>query len=94
MRPVVYQGPSWSWTSVNSPIGFGSVLWDDDIHGFQSSAMEKSTINGHNDLDMSYSIRPPTPHWEILDVKADLVDDAAPFGAVNHSRSSPSVIVL
>jgi hypothetical protein len=84
-RPAVYQGPSWSWTSVHGAVGFGSVLWDDDVLGQQSHTSAHSKMSGNEDLDICPDLKPPRPCWEIMSVHASLVDDQAPFGAVTEA---------
>jgi hypothetical protein len=81
-RPAVYQGPSWSWTSVNGPVGFGSVLWDDDVLGLESRRSTGPRINAQSGTEMSCNFKLPRPYWEIIKVQADLVNLQAPFGAV------------
>jgi len=84
-RPTVYQGPSWSWTSVNGPVSFGHVLWDTDLLGYRTKAEHDDSMHA-SELHVDGSLeQPPAPHWDILEVTVDLVDDHATCGAVKNA---------
>jgi hypothetical protein len=84
-KPLSYQGPSWSWTSVNGPVGFGSVLWDTDVLGFRADTDSDQWMDDHDALNLTSTLVPPRPRWDILNVRTKLVDNQAPCGAVKES---------
>jgi hypothetical protein len=69
-RPLVYQGPTWSWTGVNGPVSFRCVSGLTNV--IQRPSLEEGSYVQRCD-------------WNIAAVETRLVDDQAPFGAVRSS---------
>ena len=94
-RPTEYQGPSWSWTSVNGAVDFRYTLLDTDVGGFCAMPIVFARARKPSKFRLLSKIRsskkrnseilPPIPRWSILNVQPDLVNSYAPCGAVREA---------